>query len=86
MSKCAELLDPTKCDLVVDAITARFGDFVPKVAKQPPMLHHNVEVTVRCIDCDQHYYYYLSDPKIEDFGQLWRTAVFSKQYKPETTK
>jgi hypothetical protein len=76
-------LDSTKCDLVIDAISAKFGDFVPKVAKQVPMLHQNIEVTARCIDCDRNYYFTITDPKVEDFGQLWRTAVFSKQYKPE---
>ena len=83
MAKCTGLLDSSKCDLVIDVVNAKFGTFMPKVAKQAPMLHHNVEITARCIDCDQHYYFSLADLKVEEFGQIWRTAVFSKQYKPE---
>lgn len=83
MSKCSESLDATKCDLVIDNIVARFGDFMPKVAKQPPTLHHNIEITARCIECDRHYYFTRTDLRVEDFGQLWRIAVFSKQFKPE---
>ena len=83
MAKCTGLLDSGKCDLVVDAITAKFGDFMPKIAKQLPTLHHSVEITARCIECDQHYYFTKSDLKVEEFGQIWKTAVFSKQFKPE---
>jgi len=83
MSKCSETLDASKCDLVIDNIVAKFGSFMPQVPKQPPMLHHNVEITARCIECDRNYFFTRSDLKVEDFGQLWRTAVFSKQFKPE---
>ena len=80
---CKDLLNSSKCDLVIDSIHVKFGDFMPKVPKQVPMLHQNIEITARCIECDRKYYFTLNDLKIEDFGQIWRTAVFSKQYKPE---
>jgi hypothetical protein len=83
MNKCSEQLDSRKCDLVIDGLTANFGGFMPKVAKQVPMLHHNVEIKARCIACERNYWFTVSDLKIEDFGQIWRTAVFSKQFKPE---
>lgn len=80
---CVGSLDSTKCDLVIDSMNATFKNFMAPIPKQPPMLHHNVEIAARCIDCDRIYWFTKSDLKVEEFGQLWRTAVFSKQYKPE---
>jgi hypothetical protein len=78
MAKCLGLMDATKCDLVIDTIHSEFSDFM----SNSDMVHHNIEITTRCIDCDQKYYFTKSDLKVEDFGKVWRTAVFSKQYKP----
>ncbi len=82
MSKCSEFSDYRKCDLVIDLINASFGSFADRVAKQAPQLHHRIEIGARCIACDKTYWFTKDDLKIEDFGQIWRTAVFSKPYKP----
>ena len=78
-NKCSDIPDSSKCDLVIDSIHANFGNLIPKST----MVHQNIEVKARCIACNQSYYFTLTDLKVEDFGQIWRTAVFSKQYKPE---
>jgi hypothetical protein len=78
MAKCLNNLDSSQCDLVVDEIHATFGSFIQGQA----ILHHSIEIKVRCIECDRYYYFTKSDLKVEEFGQLWRTAVFAKEFKP----
>lgn len=79
MNKCSEQPDASKCDLVIDSLSANFGGFMQKST----MVHHNIEIKTRCIACERNFWFTKSDLKVEDFGQIWRTAVVSKQYKPE---
>lgn len=82
MVTCRDFNDSQKCDLVIVRIEANFGGLAKPEPKTPQMVHHSVEIKTRCIDCGKPYWFTIQDLKIEDFGQIWRTAVFSKQYKP----
>lgn len=83
---CRELNDFAKCDLVIGAIQAKFGDFIlDSKGKRTNLVHHSVEVETHCINCGKKYWFTLQDLPVEKFGQIWRTAVFSKEYKYDNT-